>query len=78
MGYQRFTSSMVEITAGIQWSHPGAESTWAVFDGSFNPLTYLRFGLNLSVPVWHRGCWVSNKTLFADEIVLRNIKIANV
>lgn len=68
VGYQRFSSAMVEITAGIQWSHTGAESTWAAFDGSFNPLTYLRMCLNVTVPIWGRKLVVANKSLSAAEI----------
>ena len=68
VGYQRYTSAMMEITSGIQWSHTGVESTWAAFDGSFNPLTYLRLGLNLSVPIWGRKLLISDKTLTDAEI----------
>lgn len=68
VGYQRFSSAMVEITSGIQWSHTGAESTWATFDGSFNPLTYLRLCLNVTVPIWGRKIVIANKSLSAAEI----------
>ena len=39
----------------IQWSHPSEDSTtWAVFDGSFNPSTLYRFmlGYNNPYPMW--------------------------
>ena len=68
VGYQRYTSAMVEITSGIQWSNTGAESTWATFDGSFNPLSYLRLGMNLTVQIWGRKLVVANKPLSAAEI----------
>ena len=68
VGYQRYTSAIVEITSGIQWSHTGAESTWAAFDGSFNPLSWLRLCLNVTVPIWGRKIVIANKSLSAAEI----------
>lgn len=47
---------MIEGThTTIQWSHPSEDSTtWAVFDGSFNPSTLYRFmlGYNNPYPMW--------------------------
>lgn len=47
---------MIEDThTTIQWSHPSEDSTtWAAFDGSFNPSTLYRFmlGYNNPYPMW--------------------------
>jgi len=45
VGYRRYTSAMVAIDANIVWGD------WVAYDGSMNPLTHLRFGYNLTVPI---------------------------
>jgi len=47
---------IVGIHTTIQWSHSSEDSsTWAVYDGSFNPSTLykLMLGLNNIYPMWH-------------------------
>jgi len=45
VGYRRYTSAMVPIDANIVWG------SWTNYDGSMNPLTHLRFGYGLTVPI---------------------------
>jgi len=44
-GYRRYTSAMVPIDAGVVWG------ALVVYDGSMGPLTHLRFGYGLTVPI---------------------------
>lgn len=49
----------IGIDSAVQWSHTGDESTWPVYDGSFNPLTHLRAGYGNTVPLWLKAVMVS-------------------
>ena len=45
VGYRRYTSAMTPIDANIVWG------ALVAYDGSMNPLTHLRFGYGLTVPI---------------------------
>ena len=45
VGYRRYTSALVAIDANIIWS------AWSNYDGSYSPLTHLRFAYGLTVPI---------------------------
>jgi hypothetical protein len=45
VGNKRYSSEGVAIDSTIVWS------SWTTYDGSFDPLTYLRFGYSITVPI---------------------------
>ena len=54
---------MVAIDANIVWR------SWANYDGSMNPLTHLRFGYNLTVPIGFLQVQLWNKSASDAEIL---------
>lgn len=65
VGNKRYTSAGEEIDSTIQWS------SWTAFDGSFDPLDYLRIALNNTVPMWLKGLEVWDKAATETEILKR-------
>ena len=63
VGYRRYTSAMVPIDANIVWS------SWAAYDGSMNPLTHLRFGYGLTVPIGFLQVQMWSKSASDAEIL---------
>jgi len=63
VGYRRYTSAMVPIDAGVVWG------ALAAYDGSMNPLTHLRFGYNLTVPIGFLQVQMWNKSASDAEIL---------
>lgn len=55
----------IGIDSSIQWS------SWAAFDGSFDPLTYLRYMLNTTVPMWMRQVQLWSDGEVADSEILK-------
>jgi len=62
-GCRRYSSAMVAIDANIVWG------TWAAYDGSMNPLTHLRFGYGLTVPIGFRQVQFWGKSCSDAEIL---------
>jgi len=63
VGYRRYTSTMVAIDANIVWG------SWVAYDGSMNPLTHLRFGYVLTVPIGFLQTQLWNKSASDAEIL---------
>lgn len=55
----------IGIDSSIQWS------SWAAFDGSFDPLTYLRYMLNNTVPMWMRQVQLWSAGEVAEAEILK-------
>jgi len=62
-GCRRYTPAMVAIDANIVWG------SWAAYDGSMNPLTHLRFGYNLTVPIGFLQTQLWGKSASEAEIL---------
>jgi len=63
VGYRRYTSATTPIDANIVWG------SWTAYDGSMNPLTHLRFGYNLTVPIGFLQTQLWNKSASDAEIL---------
>jgi len=63
VGYRRYSSAMVAIDANIVWG------SWVAYDGSMNPLTHLRFGYGLTVPIGFLQTQLWNKSASDAEIL---------
>jgi hypothetical protein len=55
VGYRRYESDGITPISDWVWS------TYSAFDGSFDPLEYLRFGYLNTVPMWLRKCVIWNR-----------------
>jgi hypothetical protein len=58
----RVGNKRIGIDSSIQWG------AWVNFDGSFNPLTYLRLAYNGAVPLHIKGGFASDESLSDAEI----------
>jgi len=63
VGYRRYTSAMVPIDAGVVWG------ALVAYDQSMNPLTHLRFGYGLTVPIGFLQVQMWNKSASDAEIL---------
>ena len=52
------------IDTAIQWS------VWAAYDGSFDPLAYIRFAFGNTVPLWFK-CYAQYNLAISDEDILK-------
>jgi hypothetical protein len=60
VGYRRYTAAMVAIDAAIVWS------SWVAYDGSMNPLDYLRSFYNNTTPIWKIATMIHNTGNISD------------
>ena len=63
VGNKRYNPDGSEIDSDIQWS------AWVAFDGSFDPLDYLRLALTNTVPLSVKALEVWGKSASDDEIL---------
>jgi hypothetical protein len=63
----RVGNQRIDIDTEVQWS------SWVTFDGSFNPLEYLRFAFNNTVPLWLNG-WALYKRSLSDTEIAKVLK----
>lgn len=63
VGNQRLNADGSEIDSDILWS------SYVAFDGSFDPLDFLRVALGHTVPLWIRAINVWDKVATDDEII---------
>lgn len=75
VGNRRFNEDGTAIDADIVWSQPDDNPlTWATFDGSFNPTTFLRWFLNSTVPNHMKCHFVSNQVGLGDTEIIRRLR----